>query len=162
MAAGYEPTERRLDKRLEIMGVGNGTQYCDWEMRIPLAVPTASPDGRLTGDAREVTFEAPVVEGTGTSLPLILGLKSMQEKGGVLELDQSARIFTIPGPGGYKIEWAPGAIHIPLTPAMSSHLMIPCDKYKDVRHKGGLPAKEISLHATLPAAVAEAAGSPSR
>ena len=79
---------------------------------------------------------------------MIWGLRSMADKGGVVELAPDRRIFTIPGPGGYKIEWAPGAVHIPLVPAMSSHLMLPCDYYNQVNKNTALPRKNITLHAT--------------
>ena len=96
----------------------------------------------------EMTFEAPCVEGIGRDLPMIWGLRSMTEKGGVVEINKDRKIFTIPGPGGYEIKWAPGAVHIPMETALSSHLMVPCDHYHDVPAKTGLPPKEVTLHAT--------------
>ena len=94
-----------------------------------------------------ITVDAPVVEKSGADLPLILGLRSMAEKQGVIELDAKKRLMTIPGPGGYEIKWAPGAIHIPLIPARSSHLMIPCDLYENIPRGGGLKPKEVCFHA---------------
>ena len=129
IAAGYTPTERKLPRRLAISGVGEGEQYCNWQMQVPIAVPLATPDGKPTGESAAMVFDAPCVEGSGSDLPLILGLRSISEKKGVLETDPEKRMLTLPGPGGYRVEWAPGAIHIPLTPAMSSHLMVPCDLF---------------------------------
>ena len=54
-------------------------------MQIPIAVPLAGPDGESTGKPRLIMFDAPVVEKSGADLPLILGLRSMAQKQGVLE-----------------------------------------------------------------------------
>ena len=48
-----------------------------------------------------VDFVCPAIDGPGEGSPLILGLKSMAEKLGVLDLAQGKRVFTFPGPGGY-------------------------------------------------------------
>ena len=39
--------------------------------------------------------------------------------------------MVIPGPGGYKIEWGPGTITLPVSAAPSGHLVIPSDHFKD-------------------------------
>ena len=75
----------------------------------------------------------------------------MSEKRGVLEMDKDKRMLTFPGPGGYTITWAPGAVRIPLQDAMSKHAMIPCARFDQVTPKsqqGGLPTKKMTFHAT--------------
>mgnify|MGYP003314368567 CR=1 FL=1 len=61
-------------------------------------------------------------------------------------MDPDKRRMTIPGTGGYEIKWAPGAIHIPLVPAMSSHLMMPCSEFEKVQTNGLAPSN-VTLHA---------------
>eukprot|EP00974_Lingulodinium_polyedra_P120480 11175184-Lingulodinium_polyedra.AAC.1 len=53
----------------------------------------------------------------------------MQEKAVVIILRKGKEMLVFPGPGGYKIEWAPGAKILPMTSAPSEHLVVPCDHY---------------------------------
>ena len=126
------------------MGVGNGTQECIWQVNTPICVE--SEDG-TTADIHH--FECPSVEGPGETRPLILGLRSMSTKHGVLEMRPNHERLSFPGPGGYKIEWSPGTKHFPLTKAPSGHLVIPLGDFGKVRPQaGGLPAQPTTFHAT--------------
>ena len=142
--AGYTPSQKRMNTPLEIMGVGNGSQQCIWESRIPVAVPV--DDG---SSAELFDYEVPLVEGNGSGLPLILGLRSVKEKNGVIETAAGKERLTFPGPGGYTIQWSPGTIHIPLEPAASGHLMAPCAEYAKLRKgSAGVQLPKTTLHAT--------------
>jgi hypothetical protein len=77
----------------------------------------------------EFTFQAPTVEGGGSALPALLGLKSLTSKNAILEMSEGCEYLTFPGPGLYKIDWAPGAIHIPLQRAPSGHLCFRADLF---------------------------------
>ena len=68
--AGRQTVEAKMDSRLEITGVGNGSQYCDYSMQIPIAVPTTDAEGENTNEAIEMMIDAPCVEGTGEQLPM--------------------------------------------------------------------------------------------
>ena len=58
--------------------------------------------------------------------------------------------LTFPGPGGYKIEWAPGAVHVPLRAAPSGHLVFVVDSYGKIRARsGGVPDKSFTLHTNV-------------
>jgi len=61
-----------------------------------------------------------------------LGADSMQEKDAVLILRQGKEFIAFPGPGGYKIEWSPGTKLLPMIPAPSGHLVIPCDRFAEL------------------------------
>ena len=80
MPAGYRPTQQKMDKPLTIQGVGNGFQTCEWEATIPIAVPSVEGDVAVLHH-----FETPVVKEPGDELPLILDLRSISEKQGILE-----------------------------------------------------------------------------
>ncbi len=68
-------------------------------------------------------------EGSGSPLPGLLGLRAIERNNGVIETIQGQAFLTFPGPGGYKIIWEPGALHMPLTKAASGHLCLELDHY---------------------------------
>ena len=147
--AGLPVMQRKMNTPLRIHGVGSGTNKGEWEVRTPIAVPVLNENDELTTELFD--FECPSIEGSGEDLPLILGLKSMTEKSGVLEMGKGKRMLTFPGPGGYEIKWAPGAVRIPLHDAMSTHSMIPCEHFDQLKQKkpaGGMPARKMTVHAT--------------
>ena len=138
---GHWPAEERLSTPLYVAGVGNGSQQANFEIQIPIA--TTSRDGTTTMH----NMSAPSVEGeSGSRLPALLGLRSMQAQNGVLETNAERPRLTFPGKGGYSIEWAPGATHFDLVAAPSGHLLIPVDDYEKVPPPtGGLPPKQLTL-----------------
>ena len=78
------------------------------------------------------THTADIATGSGADLPALLGSVSMQEKDAVIILRTGKEMNVFPGPGGYKIEWSPGTKRLPMIPAPSGHLVIPCDKFEEV------------------------------
>ena len=101
VASGRRPKEQKMETPLKISGVGEGVQECKWETFIPVAIP----DGE--GGATLFDLQTPVVGGSGSHLPIIVGLKTMSDKMGVLEMGEGKERLAFPGPGGYKIEWSP-------------------------------------------------------
>ena len=79
-------------------------------------------------------FKAYVARGSGADLPGIWGLDSMQEKDAVICLRKGKELVAFPGPGGYEIKWSPGTKLLPMVPAPSGHMVIPCDKFDKVKH----------------------------
>ena len=71
----------------------------------PIVVPVLNEQNELVTELFD--FECPAVEGSDQELPLILGLESMTDKSGVLEMKEGKRTLTFPGPGGYEFQWAP-------------------------------------------------------
>ena len=138
--AALQPKEERLRTPLYVAGVGNGSQQANWELNIPIA--TTNRDGTTT----QHSMRAPAVEGDGRELPALLGLRSMQASDGVVETGVRQKRLTYPGPGGYEITWAPGAVHFDLESAPSGHLLIPVDNYdKLAPAAGGLQQRQLSL-----------------
>jgi hypothetical protein len=141
--AGHIPRQWKMNTPLTIAGVGNGTQECKWEIKIPICVKDPA-----TGTESIHHFETPTVEGPGEDLPALLGLCSISAKGGVIETESGKQMLTFPGPGGYKIEWSPGTEHFPLTAAPSGHLVIPLSDFKSVPPAvGGIKKEGIAFHA---------------
>ena len=60
----------------------------------------------------------------------------MEEKDSVLILRKGKQMIAFPGPGGYKIEWSPGTNLLPMIPAPSGHLVIPCDLFEELPQEG--------------------------
>ena len=117
----------RRDTRLEVTGVGNDAAICDFTTELPIAVQFEECEPTLE------TFVTNVADGCGEDLPAILGSRSMQEKDAVLLLRKGKEILALPGPGGYKIEWSPGTKLLPMQPAPSGHLVIPCRNREEVQ-----------------------------
>ena len=140
IAANLQPTEERLRQPLYVAGVGSGSQQANWELNVPIA--TTNRDGATT----QHSMRAPAVEGEGCELPALLGLRSMQASDGVVETGVQQKRLTYPGPGGYEITWAPGAVHFDLESAPSGHLLIPVDGYDKLpTETAGLQTKQLSL-----------------
>ena len=140
---GYQLSQRKMDTPLKISGVGEGVQECKWETTTPVAIPTED------GTAAPFDLQMPIVTGSGSHLPIIVGLKTMSAKNGVLEMGKGKEFLTFPGPGGYKLEFAPGAIRMPLERASSGHLMLPLAEYDKLPKAGGIQKEDsvLTLHA---------------
>ena len=90
--------------------------------------------------------EAPVCGGSGAELPGLLGLRTIEEKRGVIETSLGQAYLTFPGPGGYTVNWAPGAVHLPLSKAPSGHLCVELDHYEHLVDDPAVPpARQITL-----------------
>ena len=125
-AAGEETKYVSRQQRLHINGVGSDAAYCDREVIAPITVKYKEHD------ATKEFFRANIAEGCGANLPAILGSKSMREKDVVIIMRDGHEILTLPGPGGYKIQWSPGTKLLPMVQAPSGHLVIPCDRFSEL------------------------------
>ena len=131
--AGHRPQQWRMERPLQIMGVGNGTQACNYEVKVPFAFRTEEGHALCS-------YNSPTVGGAGSQLPALLGLRSIEARGGVLETRDGNQCLTLPGPGGYTIHWSPGTVRYPLVKAPSGHLVIPFGDLSQVpTPTGGLP-----------------------
>jgi hypothetical protein len=128
---GHKPTYIQRKRRLHVNGVGTDSAYCDHEVVAPIAVKYEDRD------ATKEIYRANIAEGCGENLPAIYGLDSMQDKDSVIILRRGKEMIVFPGPGGYKIEWSPGSRLLPMKPAPSGHLVIPCDKYDTLNNVKG-------------------------
>lgn len=138
MQAGLPPEQHRMDTPLNIQGVGSGTQQCRYYLKASIAVPDAE------GRARLHTLSAPMVEGSGASLPGLLGLKTMEEQKAIL--DTGRRLLIFPGPEPVEPQYPPGTVVIPLQKAPSGHLVMVLDDYEALAsHRGGLPESQLQL-----------------
>lgn len=79
IAHGKHTQQTRMTEPLHIRGVGDGSQRCEWEVVCPIAVPT------VDGPASYGLMTSPVVEGSGSELPGLLGLRTIEEHKGILD-----------------------------------------------------------------------------
>jgi hypothetical protein len=135
---GFEPKYVARAQRLYVNGVGDGSATCDYEVFAPIAIKFEEQD------ATQEVYRANIAEGVGVNLPAILGLDSMKDKDAVIMLRKGKETMAFPGPGGYKIEWSPGTKLLPMTPAPSGHLVVPCGQF-DALPKEKEKTPEISF-----------------
>ena len=136
---GIRPKQVKMDQPMTIQGVGNGTQACRYKMEIPIAVP------HTDGGSHQHTLTVPIVEGTGSELPGLLGLRSLESARAILDMGTQRLIF--PGQGPLTMELPPGTVEIPLQKAPSGHLVMVIDDYeKLIKQSGGVEETGLQLH----------------
>ena len=140
--ASLTPTSEQLRTPLYVAGVGNGSQIANWELNIPIA--TTNRDGTTA----QHSMRAPAVEGEGRELPALLGLRSMQANNAVMAMGTEHKRLTFPGPGGFEITWAPGAVHFDLESAPSGRPLIPVDDYDKAPEMTATGAANYDVYAT--------------
>ena len=138
IAAGFPVEVKEREQQLTVNGVGSDAAFCTQEATITTAVQFADQA------ATTVPYTANIARGCGSTLPAIMGLQSMQEKDAVLLTRPGHEMMAFPGPGGYKIEWSPGTMLLPMTGAPSGHLVIPSDRYEELT-SGASSSSEVAL-----------------
>jgi hypothetical protein len=143
--AGHKVSQCRLPKPMKVAGVGNGTNKAEWEIHLPIAL----------GDADQGTalheYRVPVVGDSGKDLPALLGLQSLARQNCILEMAPGNEHLTLPGPGGYTINWSPGTIRYKLEQSPSGHLILPCDEFLKVsKTHGGVKEPMMTFFGTKP------------
>ena len=62
-------------------------------------------------------------------------------------MTEGKEMLTFPGPGGYKVEWSPGTVHVPLQTAPSGHLVFVVDAFGKISTRtGGMVPQSFTLH----------------
>ena len=139
---GRKPQQTKRNRPLNVSGVGNGAQKCDFDVSCPFA-------SRCTGGTvAKGTYQTPIV---GKSmLPALLGLNPMREQRGII--DTYTLRFYMPGPGDYNLEAAlpPGTDCIQCELSPSGHMIMPCCDWETLERQesqGGLQVdREITLN----------------
>jgi hypothetical protein len=139
--AGIHTQYHFRQRTLNLTGVGNGSAPCNCEAVCPIAVEHIGK-----GHAHD-EYKTNVVEEGGADLPAILGSQDMQDKDAVIILRQGHEMLAFPGKGGYKIEWSPGTQLLPMIPAPSGHLVVPCDHFGHAN--ASVSSDDFTTHADL-------------
>ena len=113
---------RKLTQPLEVSGVGRDSQQALESVTLPCSFQKFS-DRKEKDTLVEGSFTCPVIP--ESSLPLLLGLKSLRSKQAVLDMDQQRPKLIIPGPGGIHYNHSPGTQVYELETSESGHLILP-------------------------------------
>ena len=136
----------KLERPLEVAGVGNGSQRCEYQLLCPIAL-TDDHD-----DTQSHMLEAPVIEGVENSTlnnTGLLGLRTLEGKRAIL--DCGKRMLHLPGDGDVEIILPPGSVSYPLEKVPSGHLALVIDNYEKLKAKaGGIPETSMNLHSNIP------------
>ena len=79
LETGHRPEQWKLKNLLAIQGVGNGCQECKWEVSCPIAIPQRG------GSAKLHHLRSPIGEGTGSHIPGLLVLDTLEAQGAILD-----------------------------------------------------------------------------
>jgi len=119
-----KPEQFKRDRPLNVSGVGNGSQECTHNCKLPIAMK------RTDGTHSKGTFQIPVVN--NSNLPGLLGLQSMRDRNAIL--DMKTLQLHLCGPGDYDLNpvLPPGTESFQCELAPSGHLVLPCSEYAGV------------------------------
>eukprot|EP00438_Fugacium_kawagutii_P025194 Skav218080 [mRNA] locus=scaffold3382:13254:23272:- [translate_table: standard] len=142
MEQGFKPRQWRM-KPMFVQGVGEGQQKCEWTVSIPIACKLSV--GGQTCSLNH--FEAPVVGGSGSKLPALLGLRSLTALNATLRMQESHEALYVPLPGA-DVEDLSNCRQCPLSKAPSGHLIMTIDHWSELRQdtRSGIPPEPIVLH----------------
>ena len=123
-ASGHKPRHQRRDRALQVSGVGNGSQQCNYDCDLPVAIRPKGQGRLQTGILR-----VPAVQ--DSDLPGLMGLTALKKNKAILDSNTLTLYFcgdtqynldqTLPkGTDKYQLETAP-----------SGHLVLPCCEYRE-------------------------------
>ena len=108
-------TYRQLGRPLEVGGVGTGSQHATHAASHTIALASG----------KEAKYEAPLLPKSRT--PALLGQRSLKKMRVLLDCFNN-KFYRI-GPGGYKLQLAPGSEVHELEESHAGHLMLPCSRF---------------------------------
>jgi hypothetical protein len=120
-----------LQEEQPIGGVGKQGAVCTHHAQVPIALPN--------GDVG--TFSGNVI--SESEVPALLGLRSMQEKHTLLDL-QNRRMLMV-GPGGYELKLSPGSKSLRLETSPSGHILLPATEWE--KANASTSAESVAFHA---------------
>ena len=103
---------------MEVNGVGRGSQRATHEAVVPI---------HIDGEVGE--YHAPVLQGDGSHVPGLWGLRSQRQKRALI--DTGGNCVLVPGPGGFTVKLSPGSKVIRCENAVSGHMMIPVSDFDE-------------------------------
>jgi hypothetical protein len=145
-ANGNKPVSAtKRSKPLSVTGVGTGGQTCEYDCSTSIVLKD------IDGEYVDAVYTAPTVD--NSNLPLLLGLLALIKNRCILDFTQEPMKLYMCGPGGAKIELAPGSRTFPLEQAPSGHLVLPCSDFeaaakskKDGRPSLDADGPQVTLH----------------
>ena len=136
-----KPEQYQRDRPLSVSGVGNGSQRCQYNVKLPVAIPTT--EGSVVGGK----YDTPTVE--KSMLPALLGLDAVRRLRGIIDTN-TLKIYMC-GPSEYDLAAAlpSGTDCVQCQIAPSGHMVIPCGDFTTLdqaERTGGLTIdREVAL-----------------
>ena len=151
LAHGRRPEQIKRDQPLSVSGVGNGSQCCEFNCKLPVALECKS------GKVLKASYETPTVP--KSMLPALLGLDATRRSRGII--DTNTLTLYLAGPGDYNLidQLPPGTEAIQCELAPSGHLVIPCCNYKALDQQERYGGLKIETEVALPVSTASASSS---
>ena len=122
---GHKPTYERRSKPLRVSGVGEGSQSCQYDCKLPIALRQCSDNPTAQISVGHIT--TPTVP--NSELPGLLGLQALRTNRAILDMNTLKMYFL--GPGDYDLARGlpPGTDCFQCELAPSGHLVIPCCEF---------------------------------
>ena len=124
-AAGRDgrTTSKALQTPMMISGIGDGSQQAREELTVPVCM------GSQPGH-----FRTPVVDGSGSGIPGIWGLKSMTKQDAIIDTRGHGAVI-LPGPGGISMTLSPGSTVLHCERSATGHMFIPTNDWSKLDPK---------------------------
>ena len=116
--------EHRRTEALNVVGVGNGSQQCNWDTKVPICLRRSNdPSSPATGKFTSPTIRA-------SPLPALWGNHSLMQSRALIDLFKMK--LHLQGPGGSNIDLSSGTVSVDLVLSPSGHLMVPCCEFQQL------------------------------
>ena len=121
---GHKPSYEKRPRPLKVCGVGNGSQECQYDCTLPVAV---RPESNNQANIGNLTIPAV----SNSDLPGLLGLTALRKNRAILDFNTLRLYFC--GPGDYDLdkETPPGTDTYQLEIAPSGHIVLPCCEFEE-------------------------------
>jgi hypothetical protein len=121
----------KLERKESVEGVGPGSTQCENRATVPIALA----DGSLG------TYAASMIE--SSDVPALLGLRSLQQMGAVIDLQHDQLIMV--GKGGFDMKLSPGSSVHRLERSSIGHLFLPASEWAVAQGKGQAARRHVAF-----------------
>ena len=122
-AHGHKPAHKLRERALQVSGVGNGSQQCHYDCKLPVAL---RPSGQ--GKLQLGFLQVPAVQ--DSDLPGLMGLTALKANKAILDLNALTLYFCQESSYDLNKALPEGTDRYQLETAPSGHLVLPCCEYK--------------------------------
>ena len=143
---GHKPTYERRNRPLRVSGVGEGSQSCQYDCKLPIALRQCSDNPMPQISVGHIT--TPTVP--NSELPGLLGLQALRSNRTILDMNTLKMYFL--GPGDYDLTRGlpPGTDCFQCELAPSGHLVIPCCEFSGPAQAAESTLTLITRHHQIP------------
>ena len=137
-AHGKHPSYEARERVLNVSGVGNGAQKCQYNCKLPIAL--SHHNGTRSG-----TLKVPTV--SNSELPGLLGLTALKNNRAIIDCNTNKLYFL--GPGDYDLDKAmpAGTDVYQMEIAPSGHMVLPLCNYREQQQTEVMQTDTVILHA---------------